>query len=168
VDKTTEKILHDLFQKELSGLKNEVNELKKSVEMFKNEILEKLETIQDKQIPVENHNSVQSRGNLLLNRMCMVENMIEGKKTVPFNKEDLEGFPHWEQVLSKIQASISKPSFETWFNGTFAKQIEHNSIVIFSKNEFQSEWLAERYRLLILSILTELTGNDFDIQFVCE
>ncbi|HLO11344.1 MAG TPA: DnaA N-terminal domain-containing protein [Pseudoneobacillus sp.] len=163
MDKSIEKAMRTFIQEELKGFMTEVNGLRRDLAQFKSEVLEKLEVIQNNPTILENQR-IELLGKDLFNRMDKVPNTLEGKGAI-FHDLNLVDFPLWKEVLNKIQSTISKPSFDTWFNGTFAKQSGSDTLVIFSKNEFTSDWLAERYRLVILSILKDLTNIDFDIQF---
>lgn len=74
----------------------------------------------------------------------------------------------WKDVLLKVQEGMSAAKFETWFKNTTAIQFEGQHIGIVCRNSFQVEWLKTHYRLLILNILEELTGKQFELEFLVE
>lgn len=65
----------------------------------------------------------------------------------------------WQQALSIIKSTISKPSYDTWYKGTSAK-IVNEKIVIFSPTHFSAEWLGSRYKNQIHQTLTQIIGED--------
>jgi hypothetical protein len=87
------------------------------------------------------------------------------KKLAKINTENLSNFPLWDKVLSNIEKAISKPSFDTWLKDTYAKQLDKDTIIIFSQNDFQASWLEERYRNLIIDALKEVSEITFNIEF---
>ncbi|WP_449620718.1 DnaA N-terminal domain-containing protein [Robertmurraya sp. Marseille-Q9965] len=70
----------------------------------------------------------------------------------------------WTQILHIISDKISKPSFDTWFKGTKGIIVE-NKITVICNNEFQRDWLEERYRELILATAEEVLGIECKIIF---
>ncbi|PLR76709.1 hypothetical protein CU633_14215 [Bacillus sp. V3-13] len=83
---------------------------------------------------------------------------------VPKN-EDLKEFIHWNQVLSQIQQQISKPSYDTWLRNTSAMLQDDDVVIVFCKNEFQRDWLEERYRQEIFFTVKEVAGRTYEIEF---
>ncbi len=72
----------------------------------------------------------------------------------------------WEEVLSKVEQKISKPSFETWLKSTKLMSYGEENVTIAAPNSFAKDWLENHYVHLITGILSELTGEDRIIQFV--
>jgi hypothetical protein len=71
----------------------------------------------------------------------------------------------WTKALDKIKSEISIPSFNTWFKSTKAEYVE-STYLIYSPNNFTTEWLYQRYSKFIMQILEEITGeSDFKIEF---
>jgi hypothetical protein len=101
-------------------------------------------------------------------------NEIKRRITVPeingyvrISKLEQEVLPNedsWRQILDLISNKISKPSFETWIAETEAC-IEESIITVYAKNDFQREWLEERYRNLISSIAKDVLGREYKILF---
>ena len=80
-------------------------------------------------------------------------------------RRGLEVFHFWNQVLSEIQSVVSKPSYDTWIKGTLAKIVDEDTIVVLSKNEFQSDWLEERYKDTIFHAIKSVAGRTFELEF---
>lgn len=72
----------------------------------------------------------------------------------------------WNEVLSKVEERISKPSFETWLKSTKLMSYGNENVTIAVPNSFAKDWLENHYVHLITGILSELTGEDRLIQFV--
>lgn len=73
----------------------------------------------------------------------------------------------WTQILHIISDKISKPSFDTWFKGTKGIIVE-NKITVICNNEFQRDWLEERYRELISATAEEVLGIECKIIFLVQ
>jgi len=69
----------------------------------------------------------------------------------------------WAEVLKKISGKISRPSFETWFANTTA-EINDDVMIVKAGNLFQTDWLNERYKNLIMETVEELMGRTFEIE----
>ncbi|MCM3671523.1 hypothetical protein M3181_21420 [Mesobacillus maritimus] len=80
-------------------------------------------------------------------------------------RRGLEVFHFWNQVLSEIQTVVSKPSYDTWIKGTLAKIVDEDTIVVLSKNEFQSDWLEGRYKDTIFHAVKSVAGRTFELEF---
>ncbi|WP_252504976.1 chromosomal replication initiator protein DnaA [Sporosarcina sp. Marseille-Q4943] len=72
----------------------------------------------------------------------------------------------WNDVLSKIEDKISRPSFETWLKSTKLMSYGDENVTIAVPNSFAKDWLENHYVHLITGILSELTGEDRLIHFV--
>ena len=72
----------------------------------------------------------------------------------------------WDDVLSKIEERISRPSFETWLKSTKLIAYEEENVTIAVPNTFSKDWLESNYIHLITGILSEITGEDRFIHFV--
>jgi chromosomal replication initiation ATPase DnaA len=72
----------------------------------------------------------------------------------------------WLQVLNMISQKIGKPSFETWFKNTTA-EIKGDVVIVKAQNEFQLNWLEERYSKLILDVVEKVLGKTMKIAFSC-
>ncbi|HEO8420506.1 TPA: hypothetical protein VBX77_002532 [Yersinia enterocolitica] len=74
------------------------------------------------------------------------------KKT---NADILKEDQIWKEVLQLISTQISMPSFETWLKNTTCS-IENNLVTVYCENEFQRDWLEERYTSLMLDCLNQV------------
>lgn len=74
----------------------------------------------------------------------------------------------WDQVLSKIEQKVSKPSFDTWFKYTVVDSIDQgsNTITVIAPNEFARDWLENRYFSILTETLYELTGAELEARFI--
>lgn len=72
----------------------------------------------------------------------------------------------WNQALAIIKKRLSKPSFETWLKETQAQSINGQTVIISVPNEFSRDWLEEHYSRLISNILYDITGVNYNVQFV--
>ncbi|SET01374.1 chromosomal replication initiator protein DnaA [Anaerobranca gottschalkii] len=72
----------------------------------------------------------------------------------------------WTEVLKKLEEKLSKPSFETWLQGTTPITLYNNNIIIGVPNDFTKEWLENRYSHLIKDIILKITGEEYQINFI--
>lgn len=72
----------------------------------------------------------------------------------------------WDQVLSGISTTLSRPSFDTWFKNTFA--IKRGQVLtVYSPVPFTRDWLRERYKDTILQIVLPFACDISEIHFDC-
>ncbi|MDW0118879.1 chromosomal replication initiator protein DnaA [Sporosarcina thermotolerans] len=72
----------------------------------------------------------------------------------------------WNEVLSKVEDKVSRPSFETWLKSTKLMTYGDENVTIAVPNSFAKDWLETHYVHLITGIMSELTGEDRLIHFV--
>ncbi|MFD1414916.1 DnaA N-terminal domain-containing protein [Oceanobacillus jeddahense] len=70
----------------------------------------------------------------------------------------------WQNVLEKINAQLSKPSFDTWFKKT-SVELKANTLTVYAPNAFTIDWLEEQYSELIANTVKEVTGEDYSLRF---
>lgn len=70
----------------------------------------------------------------------------------------------WEIVIQMIQQRLSKPMHDTWIAPLTGQIVEDNTIVINAASKFAREWIVERYEHHFITVLKELTGQDFKVQ----
>ncbi|MGO4890479.1 DnaA N-terminal domain-containing protein [Anaerobacillus sp. MEB173] len=68
------------------------------------------------------------------------------------------------KVLNAVKSKISRPSYQTWFTN-ITMTLDEEILTIISENEFQCDWLENRYRTLIEEIVEEITGQKLIIKF---
>lgn len=71
----------------------------------------------------------------------------------------------WQAVLSKIEASISRPNFLTWFQQTGIINIEIGTVTIYVPNGFVKEWLQNKYHKMILAAIRDILPEIKDIEY---
>ncbi|SFL88494.1 chromosomal replication initiator protein DnaA [Halanaerobium salsuginis] len=79
-----------------------------------------------------------------------------------FSQKELDHI--WEKTLENIKEKITNPSFNTWFSETKAVlTTPENQLILQVPNNFIQEWIETQYTDLIEEILTNLTGNHWDL-----
>ena len=61
----------------------------------------------------------------------------------------------WQNALSQIELSVSKPSFATWFKGTRILDLNDGIVTVAVPNGFAKEWLENKYHKSILKFLRD-------------
>lgn len=61
----------------------------------------------------------------------------------------------WESALSKMELSLSKANFNTWFKDTSIIKYEKGVVYLAVPNEFVKNWLYEKYNKYIIKELRE-------------
>ena len=74
----------------------------------------------------------------------------------------------WNKFLENIKNSVNSMVYTTWFSKTFLLSLDNNIATIVVPLDIHKKRLAENYQDLITSILTKLTGNVYDLEFVLE
>ncbi len=59
----------------------------------------------------------------------------------------------WQAALAKMEFSLSRPSFLTWFQETGIAEIQNGIATITVPNGFAREWLQNKYHKTILGAL---------------
>lgn len=72
----------------------------------------------------------------------------------------------WQEALQVVKKNMSKPSYDTWMKSTTAYSLEGNHFIISAPNNFVRDWLEKSYTQFIATILQEITGNTYDVQFI--
>lgn len=72
----------------------------------------------------------------------------------------------WQEALQVVKKNMSKPSYDTWMKSTTAHSLEGNRFIISAPNNFVRDWLEKSYTQFIATILQEITGNTYDVQFI--
>ena len=74
----------------------------------------------------------------------------------------------WSKFLENIKSSVNSMVYSTWFSKTYLLSLDNNVATIVVPLDIHKKRLNESYRELIISILTKLTGNVYDLDFVLE
>lgn len=72
----------------------------------------------------------------------------------------------WQEALQVVKKNMSKPSYDTWMKSTTAHSLEGNHFIISAPNNFVRDWLEKSYTQFIATILQEITGTAYDVQFI--
>lgn len=72
----------------------------------------------------------------------------------------------WHAILAEIGKEISRPSFETWFTSVRPVSLKDQCLVVAVPNDFTREWLQDKYCAVIKKKMSELTAQNYDLQFV--
>lgn len=74
----------------------------------------------------------------------------------------------WDKFLEAISEKISPISYETWFKDTYINKIEENKVIAVVPMQLHKKNLSENYRDLIVDTFNEITGTNFDFEFLLE
>lgn len=74
----------------------------------------------------------------------------------------------WHQILSVIQAKVSKPSFDTWLKSTKATVFTESLLLICAPSIFAKEWLESRYTKLIRATVAEILDRHVQVEFTID
>lgn len=72
----------------------------------------------------------------------------------------------WDETLSKVELSLSKANFNTWFKDTSIIKYEKGIIYLAVPNEFVKNWLYEKYNKYIIKILRDSLTDIKTIKFI--
>ncbi|MDD4187489.1 MAG: chromosomal replication initiator protein DnaA [Bacilli bacterium] len=74
----------------------------------------------------------------------------------------------WNNFLEVLKTKISSVSFDTWFKDTKLIKKENSKLLIQVPMTFHKSFLNDTYYDLIDEIITNITGNSFDLEFIVE
>lgn len=74
----------------------------------------------------------------------------------------------WNNFLESIKEKISSISYDTWFKETYINKIEDNKVFIVVPMQLHKKNLSENYLQLITETFNEITGTNFDFEFILE
>ncbi len=74
----------------------------------------------------------------------------------------------WKHFLDKVKENVNAMVFSTWFSKSYLYSIDNKKAVIVVPHEIHRRRLSESYQDLITNILTNLTGNVYDLEFILE
>lgn len=72
----------------------------------------------------------------------------------------------WQVTLAKIENTISRPNFLTWFRETGILSVEDNIATVCVLNGFVKEWLQNKYHKIILHALRESVPEIRDVVYI--
>ncbi len=65
----------------------------------------------------------------------------------------------WNQVKQELQASLSKPTFETWIRPARCRQFSGGELLLEAPNSFAVNWLRRHYLERITQLASSLSGE---------
>lgn len=74
----------------------------------------------------------------------------------------------WDKFLDVIKDKLSSISYDTWFKDTFIDRIEDNKIIVVVPMQLHKKNLNENYKDLINETINEITGTNFEFEFILE
>ena len=74
----------------------------------------------------------------------------------------------WNKFLENIKSSVNSMVYTTWFSKTQLLSLENNIATIIVPLDIHKKRLSESYHDLITNVLTKLTGNVYELEFVLE
>ena len=74
----------------------------------------------------------------------------------------------WDTFLEKIKEEISPISYDTWFKDTYLYKIEDNKVIVVVPMQLHKKNLSENYKDLIFEKFNEITGTNFEFEFLLE
>ena len=71
----------------------------------------------------------------------------------------------WQNILDKLEGSISESSFKTWFADTLLIEVGEDYLTIKVPNKFTSEYLNKSYSTMVSEVAYTLYKKKYDIRF---
>ena len=72
----------------------------------------------------------------------------------------------WHSVLTEMEKTLSKPSFETWLKTTKLVALQDDTMIVEVPNEFTRDWLKNHYRKPLTNALEKISDSQYYIHFV--
>ena len=74
----------------------------------------------------------------------------------------------WSKFLDQIKDELTSLSFKTWFEETKLYKIEEGKAYIIVPMPIHKKHLIENYETIIINKLQEITGSQYDLEFLLE
>jgi chromosomal replication initiator protein len=72
----------------------------------------------------------------------------------------------WENALTELELTISKPNFNTWFKDTHLMRVEEGTAYLGVPSQFARDWLSTKFHKDILRSLRDLSDNIRVVEYV--
>lgn len=72
----------------------------------------------------------------------------------------------WENALTELELTISKPNFNTWFKDTHLMRVEEGTAYLGVPSQFARDWLSTKFHKDILRSLRDLSENIRMVEYV--
>lgn len=74
----------------------------------------------------------------------------------------------WKNFLSQIKIDLTSLAFDTWFQDTKLHKLNDGKAIIIVPMQIHKKHLAEKYSSLIKEKLNDITGTNFELEFILE
>lgn len=74
-------------------------------------------------------------------------------------------YEFWQETASRIKDTLPEQEFNTWFNRIAYLKSEDKKVILAGASQFILDTVIARYRDLIVNTLSELTGEDINVEF---
>ena len=74
----------------------------------------------------------------------------------------------WEKFLEKVQTRVNSLVYDTWFANSSLSNITETKATIIVPSFIHKQRLESTYQDVIIQLLTDITGNIYDLEFVLE
>ena len=74
----------------------------------------------------------------------------------------------WNKFLEEIKTNVNSMVFQTWFSTTYLYKIDNNKAIIVVPYDIHKRRLNTEYYDLIMGVLTKITGNVYDLEYILE
>jgi chromosomal replication initiator protein len=78
----------------------------------------------------------------------------------------MENHELWQTVLAKIELTLSRPNFLTWFRDTDILRMDDKTVTVSVPNAFAREWLQNKHHKAILHALRENNPEIKEVVYV--
>lgn len=79
------------------------------------------------------------------------------------NSMDYKNF--WLSILRRLEPTISKSQFLTWFQNTTVLSLENETLVVGTPTNFARDWIAQKYAIKILQAAEEENSKIKEVEF---
>ena len=75
---------------------------------------------------------------------------------------------NWETIINtlKKEHSLSNASFDNWILPLQVKSVNNNVITVFTPDDQFKNYIEKKYSLPLKVVISEICGNDYDLEFV--
>jgi len=74
----------------------------------------------------------------------------------------------WKQVLEKLEARLSRPTFETWIQNVTIENLKSDCLTLLTPNAFVMNHLQKHYVNIISDVVVEIIGHPLEIRLTSQ